>query len=81
MQGAVKMQRLDFSKISKEPPHLYRKTKSGADARTLTELRKKFIELNNSTAGKGAWEEAKYTAGKLDEKYFEALAEFEREEQ
>ena len=81
MQGAVKMQRLDFTKISKEPPHLYRRTKSGADASTLKALRSKFIELNNSTAGKGAWEEAKYTTGKLDDKYFEALAEFEREEQ
>jgi hypothetical protein len=81
MQGAVKMQRLDFTKISKEPPHLYRRTKSGADARTLKELRRKFIELKNSTEGKGAWEQAKYDTGKLDEKYFAALAEFEREEQ
>lgn len=81
MQGAVKMERLDFTKISKEPPHLYRRTKSGADAGTLRALRLKFAELSKNTAGQGAWEESSYAPGKLDEKYFAALAEFEREEQ
>lgn len=81
MQGAAKMERLDFNKVSKEPPRLYRRTKSGADQATLRSLRSKFSDLNKSTAGQGAWEAISHTPAQADEKYLAALAEFEREEQ
>lgn len=81
MQGAVKMERLDFKKVSKEPPRLYRRTKSGADAATLRSLRSKFADMSKGTAGRGAWEAISHTAAQFDEKYLAALAEFEREEQ
>lgn len=80
MQGAVKMQRLDFTKVAKEPPRLYRRTKSGADPSTLRSLRRKFAEMSKGTAGLGAWEAISYPAAQFDEKYLAALAEFEKEE-
>jgi hypothetical protein len=81
MQGAVKMERLDFNKVAKEPSRLYRRTKSGADPATLRSLRRKFAEMSKGTAGRGAWEEISHTAAQFDEKYLAALAEFEKEEQ
>ena len=81
MQGAAKMERLDFRKVSKEPPRLYRRTKSGADPGTLRSLRNKFASLSKETAGQGAWESISHTSAQFDEKYLAALAEFEREEQ
>lgn len=81
MQGAVKMERLDFKKVSKEPPRLYRRTKSGADAATLRSLRSKFADMGKGTTGRGAWEAISHTGAQFDEKYLAALAEFEREEQ
>jgi hypothetical protein len=81
MQGAVKMQRLDFKKVAKEPPPPYRRTKSGADPSTLRSLRRKFAEMSKGTAGLGAWEPMTHTSAQFDEKYLAALAGFEKEEQ
>jgi hypothetical protein len=81
MQGAAKMERLDFRKVSKEAPRLYRRTKSGADPGTLRSLRNKFATLSKDTAGQGAWEPISHTPAQFDEKYLAALAKFEREEQ
>jgi Antitoxin SocA-like, Panacea domain len=81
MQGATKMERLDFRKVSKQPPRLYRRTKSGSDTATLRKLRSKFADLSNETVGRGAWESISHTPAQFDETYLAALAEFEREEQ
>jgi hypothetical protein len=44
MRDARKMERLDFSKVSKEPPRPYRRTKSGTDPRELRRLKARFVE-------------------------------------
>lgn len=75
------MERLDFKKVSKEPPKLYRRTKSGADAAKLRSLRGRFSEMRERQAGEVAQEPVRHGSAKFDEKYFNALAEFEKEEQ
>ncbi|MBZ5522453.1 MAG: DUF4065 domain-containing protein [Acidobacteriia bacterium] len=81
MENAVKMKRLDFGKVAKEPPKLYRRVKSGTDAARLRELRRKFSEIGERIESEGAREPVRYKTGEFDEKYFSALAEFEKEEQ
>lgn len=44
MQGAEKMARLDFSKITREVPPLYRRTSSGADQGALKRLSRRIAE-------------------------------------
>jgi hypothetical protein len=80
MQGAVKMDRLDFRKVSKEPPRLYRRSKSGADAKELRRLRKNFAEASKKLSAEGAGEALRFFPGEYDEKYLKALAQFEDEE-
>jgi len=81
MQDAAKMERLDFKKLSKEPPKLYRRTKSGIDPAKLRSLRSKFAEMRERLAGEDAQKPVTYGSAKFDEKYFNALGEFEKEEQ
>ncbi len=81
MQDAVKMQRLDFGKVSTEPPRLYRRTKSGSEIGKLHSLRRKFAETTKRIADSGTWQPISHEAGPFDDKYFSALAEFEKEEQ
>jgi Protein of unknown function (DUF4065) len=80
MQDAVKMEPLDFRKVSKEPPRLYRRSKSGADARELRRLRKNFAEASEMLSAEGAGEPLRYVPAQYDEKYLRALAQFEDEE-
>ncbi|HWR14728.1 MAG TPA: hypothetical protein VN577_07855 [Terriglobales bacterium] len=80
MQDAVKMQRLDFTKVSKEPPRLYRRTKSGADSSQLKAVRRRFSQTFEEASGQESWRSIEHQSAPFDEKYFRALAEFDKEE-
>ena len=78
MQDVMKMQRLDFGKVSKEPPRLYRRTKSGTDPRELRRLKARFSEARQKlTTGRTgtSYEQAPY-----DAVYVEALQAFDEQE-
>lgn len=78
MQDATKMQRLNFGKVSKEPPRLYRRTKSGTDPRELRRLKARFVEEREKlTSGRTrtTYEQAPY-----DAVYIEALRAFDEQE-
>ena len=54
MDGAEKMQPLDFSKVPKQAPQLYRRTSSGTEPSALKRLRRKILEFTHPQGGGGA---------------------------
>jgi hypothetical protein len=80
MQDAVKMQRLDFAKVSKEPPQTYRRATSGTELGDLKRLRRKMSEARVVLTGQGAWEPVAYQSAPYDESYLQAMSTLENEE-
>lgn len=76
MQNAEKMKPLDFTKVSKEPPALYRRLSSGTAAGDIRRLRRRFSEAAPQRAG----EPTPYQSAPYDEAFVEAMSVFEREE-
>lgn len=76
MQNAEKMKPLDFTKVSKEPPTLYRRQSSGTAPGDIQRLRRRFSE----TKGQGAGETFPYESAPYDEAFLDAMSIFEREE-
>jgi len=78
MKNAAKMERLDFTKVSKEPPRPYRRSKSGTDPREIRRLKARFAEEKTKLeSGRTvvSYEEAPY-----DSAYLEALRAFDEQE-
>jgi hypothetical protein len=78
MQDAAKMQRLDFSKVLKEPPRLYRRTKSGTDPKELRRLKARFANEREKLRTKRAT--TSYEQAPYDAVYVEALQAFDEQE-
>jgi hypothetical protein len=78
MRDARKMERLDFTKVSKEPPRPYRRTNSGTDPKELRRLKARFAEERKKLASERptvSYEQAPY-----DATYFAALEAFDEQE-
>jgi len=80
MEGAEKMRPLDFSKVSKQAPQLYRRPASGTESGDLKRLRRKILEARKSIDSEGAWERVPFESAPYDDAYLEAMATLEREE-
>jgi hypothetical protein len=78
MRDATKMERLDFSKVSKEPPRPYRRTKSGTDPKELRRLKARFVEERKKLTG--GWTGTSVEQAPYDATYFEALQAFDEQE-
>lgn len=78
MREARKMERLDFSKVSTEPPRPYRRTKSGTDPRALRRLKDQFLEERKKLTS--AVTTASYEQAPYDAAYLEALQAFDEQE-
>ena len=76
MQNAEKMKPLDFTKVSKEPPTLYRRLNSGTAPGEIQRLRRRFSE----TRGQGTGEPLSYQSAPYDDAFLDAMSIFEREE-
>lgn len=76
MQNAEKMKPLDFTKISKEPPTLYRRLSSGTAPGEIRRLRRRFLEPRSQGIG----EPFSYQSAPYDEAFLDAMSIFEQEE-
>ncbi len=76
MQNAEKMKPLDFTKVSKEPPMLYRRRSSGTSPGDIQRLRRRFLE----TKKQGADEPFPYQSAPYDAAFLDAMSILEREE-
>lgn len=75
MQDAEKMKPLDFKKVSKEPPTLYKRLSSGTPSGEIQRLRRKFSAVQSHGDEPLAFESAPY-----DDTFVDAMAVFEQEE-
>lgn len=80
MQGAVKMQRLDFSKVSQETPALYKRTKSAVEPKDLRKVRELFSNLQKRVEEQIEKGASAFSAGPVDEEYISALAQLDQPE-
>jgi hypothetical protein len=76
MQDAVKQKALDFSKINKEPPSLYRRTKGTGSQQQKRELRAKLSETTERLASRTAAARARLEVQYGDD-FIEALKVFD----
>jgi Protein of unknown function (DUF4065) len=76
MQDAEKMKPLDFTKVSTEPPMLYRRQRSGTSPGEIQRLRRRFLETKSQRAG----EQFPYQSAPYDAAFLDAMSIFEREE-
>ena len=78
MRNAIKMERLDFSKVSKEPPRPYRRTKSGSDPKELRRLKARFAEeMKKLPSGRTG---VSYQQAPYDAAFLEAIQAFDEQE-
>jgi hypothetical protein len=80
MHGAEKLQHLDFTKVSKEPPQLYRRRASKTEKRDLNRLRERFNQLRDESNQAGAWKPIQFESGPVDDALLNALSTLENEE-
>lgn len=76
MQNAEKMKPLDFTKVSKEPPTLYKRLSSGTTPGEIQRLRRKFSEVKSQAKDKSL----SFQSAPYDDAFVDALSLFEREE-
>ena len=75
MQDAEKLKPLDFTKVSKEPPTLYRRRNSGTSPGEIQRIRRKFAEVKRRVEDEEPHQSAPY-----DDAFLDAMSIFEREE-
>lgn len=77
MDEAVRDERLDFRKVSPEPPRKYRRTKSGLTKQQLNSLRERAAEKLEAVRQR---ERAlpKFTQPNYDKEFFDAMEQLER---
>lgn len=78
MRDARKMERLDFSKVSVEPPPPYRRTKSGTGIKELRSLRGKFQEVTKKMLSEPA--RVRHEQAPYDAAYLKALEVLDEQE-
>jgi hypothetical protein len=78
MRDAIKMDRLDFTKVSKEPRPDYRRTKSGTDFKDLRRLKTRFKEATSKLLSERNG--IRYDEAPYDDTYFEALKALDEQE-
>jgi hypothetical protein len=76
MQDAEKMKLLDFKKVSKEPPTLYKRLTSGTPPGEIQRLRRRFSEVRNDIND----EHPAFQSAPYDEVFVDAMSIFEHEE-
>ncbi len=73
MQGAQSLQPLDFGKIDRIPPTLYRRSKSGIEISTVRRLRAGFANLRSRSERSNAEALSRFAKPVYDEVYIEAI--------
>lgn len=78
MRDARKMESLDFSKVSAEPPPPYRRAKSGTDVKELRRLKEKFQEITKKTLSEPSG--VRHDQAPYDATYVKALEVLDEQE-
>lgn len=73
MQAATKMERLDFGKVSKVAPRLYRRSASGTPAKRVQELRTRFKKVHEEIEEQARAAISQFWTPTLDDHYIRAL--------
>jgi hypothetical protein len=74
MSEAEKGKRLDFGKIQKDPPALYRRTPSGSNPRQIQALKDRFTATRLSLEKERAKAQGQFKEGPRDQAFIDALA-------
>lgn len=74
MADAVRGARLDFTRVRRDPPPVYRRRKERPDPKTLRSVRERFAKLREQQNAELAASEKQLKSGPYDEKFAEALA-------
>lgn len=75
MLAAEKGQRLDFTKVQKQPPALYRRTPSTPDPKQLRSIKEKFMKLRQSLEAQREKSHSAYKDAPHDQVFTDALLE------
>lgn len=78
MNGAEKGKRLDFGKVSREAPQLYRRPSSQAASGRIAELKRKFESVKQRIRNESEANLRSFTAPRYDEHFWDALEAFDR---
>ena len=76
MQDAVREERLDFSKVSPEPPRRYRRAKSGRSQKQLDAIRAEIAKRLEPIRERER-KIAAFTPPKYDEEFFQGMEQLE----
>ena len=79
MRDAVSLQPLDFDKVSREAPALYRRSKSGASDGSVRNLRRRFAEIRERNEQARQATRLNFAPPVYDEAYQEALEQLSNE--